>query len=187
MPLSLFLFIQKTDSSALHAVYVLLLFSSAWCTSHFITESESFFFKTSIVILLVSYTTFMSYHFQVLLAALSQQVQGTLWTSLKLTVYHDPWSYLLLPLRTGWVFHISKLCILGTGTPWNLCIILNQIFCNVVNSGIRNWNLGITVALQEHSTCIPTNETMNPFPDLQLYVWMYGLYFMVIVVFFMLL
>ena len=78
LPLSLFLFIQKTDSSALHAVYVLLLFSSAWCTSHFITESESFFFKTSIVILLVSYTTFMSYHFQVLLAALSQQVQGTL-------------------------------------------------------------------------------------------------------------
>jgi len=37
-----------------------------------------FFLKTSTVILLVSYMTFMSYHFQVLLAALSQQVQGTL-------------------------------------------------------------------------------------------------------------
>ena len=105
--------------------------------------NQNLFFKTSIVILLVSYTTFMSYHFQVLLAALSQQVQGTLWTSLKLTVYHDPWSYLLLPLRTCWVFRISKLCILGTGTPWNLCIILNQIFCNVVNTGVRNWNLDI--------------------------------------------
>ena len=40
--------------------------------------NQNLFFKTSIVILLVSYTTFMSYHFQVLLAALSQQVQGTL-------------------------------------------------------------------------------------------------------------
>ena len=77
VPLSLFLFIQKTDSSALHAVYVYCFFLLPGALA-ILSLNQNLFFKTSIVILLVSYTTFMSYHFQVLLAALSQQVQGTL-------------------------------------------------------------------------------------------------------------